>query len=452
MLIITYDSFWSEMLPFVEWKNMKGIPTEMINVSIIGNDANNIKNYIETYYNTNGLTFVLLVGDAAQVTTIENYYGNPLYEWGASDPSYSYILGNDHYPDLFVGRFSAQNVGQVETQVERSIEYEKYPQIGADWYHKGTGIASDQGPGDDGEFDDEHMDNIRDDLLAYTYTLVDRIYDPWGTSSQVSNAVNNGRSIINYCGHGGPTSWSTTGFDNYDVNALINDNMLPFIWSVACSNGAFDDYTTCFGEAWLRVTHNGEPTGAIAAFMSSVGQYWDEPMDAQDEMVDILVESYRHNKKHTFGGLSFNGCMHMNDEYGSWGWDMTDTWHVFGDPSVEVRTDTPSSMTVTHDSEILEGASSFEATVSGLKNALCAISRDYILLGYGYTDNTGYTLIQFDEPITGDGDLDLVVTAYNKIPYITTITVVSGSMFIRGDADESGTVDIGDVIYLINYL
>jgi len=39
MLVITYDSFASEMEPFVEWKNMKGIPTEMIGVSEIGASA-----------------------------------------------------------------------------------------------------------------------------------------------------------------------------------------------------------------------------------------------------------------------------------------------------------------------------------------------------------------------------------------------------------------------------
>ena len=414
MLVITYDNFWDAMVPFVQWKNMKGIPTEMINVSEIG-DAYAIRTFISDYYDDNGLTFVLLVGDIQQIPT--------LYSGGASDPSYSYVVGSDHYPDLFVGRFSAQNTGQVETQVERTIEYEKYPQTGADWYHKGTGVASDLGPGDDGEFDDEHIDNIRDDLLNYTYALVDQIYDPYGTASQVTNALNDGRSIINYCGHGWSQGWGSTGFSNYEVNALINDNMLPFIWSVACNNGEFDTYDTCFAEAWLRATHNGEPTGAIAAFMSSTGQYWDPPMDAQDECVDILVESYENNKKNTFGGLSFNGCMHMNDEYGSWGWDMTDTWHVFGDPSIQVRTDTPIEMTVIHDPTIPIGVLSFEVDVPGVENALCAISREYVLLGYGYTNDTGHAVIEFEDPINDDGDVDLVVTAYNKIPYITLIEV-----------------------------
>ncbi|MCK5458967.1 MAG: hypothetical protein KAI20_03690, partial [Thermoplasmatales archaeon] len=89
MLIIVYDDFWDSMLPFVNWKNMKGIPSEMVKVSEIGN-ANAIKLYIEQYYADNGLTFVLLVGDAYEVPSL---YTSP-YTYGASDPSYSYIVGN----------------------------------------------------------------------------------------------------------------------------------------------------------------------------------------------------------------------------------------------------------------------------------------------------------------------------------------------------------------------
>jgi hypothetical protein len=418
MLVITYDSFWDSMVPFVQWKNMKGIPTEMVNVSTIG-DASAIKTYIENYYNNNGLTFVLLVGDAAQVPTL---YISP-YASSATDPSYSYIVGNDNYQDLFIGRFSAQNIDQLETQVERSIEYERYPQSGADWYHKGIGVASNQGPGDDGEYDDEHMDNIRDDLLSYTYTEVGKSYDPTGSSTIISDAINDGLSIANYCGHGSPTSWGNGGgFNNNDVNALVNDNMLPFITSVACNNGQFDDYDPCFAEAWLRATNNGEPTGAIGVFASTQSQSWNPPMDAQDEIVDILIETYEDNIRTTYGALCFEGTMHMMDEYGSGCYDETDTWTIFGDPSLQVRTDTPSDMTVTHGSIIPIGSTTFGVEVEGIENALCAISHDYELLGYGYTDETGYIEINFSEPMSFFVDgVDLVVTAYNKIPYNTSV-------------------------------
>jgi len=43
----------------------------------------------------------------------------------------------------------------------------------------------------------------------------------------ITNYLNDGRSMINYCGHGSTTSWGTTGFSNTQVNALANENMLP---------------------------------------------------------------------------------------------------------------------------------------------------------------------------------------------------------------------------------
>lgn len=421
MLVIVYDSFWDEMVPFVNWKNIKGIATDMVKVSEIPVekaseivDAEDIKTYIENYYNTNGLTFVLLVGDAAQVPT---YYTT----YHASDPTYSYIVGDDHYPDLFVGRFSAENIDELQTQVERTLEYEINPQAEEEWYIKGLGVASNQGPGDDGEYDDEHIDNIRDKLMAYSYIQVNQSYDPSGSTEYIAESLNEGRSITNYCGHGSPTSWGNGGgFSTYDVYKLTNDNMLPFIVSVACNNGKFDGYT-CFAEAWMRATNNGEPTGSIANFMSSKSQGWDPPMDAQDEIVDLVIETYPDNKMTTFGAAAFNGCMHMNDEYGSLGEAETDAWHVFGDPSIQVRTNTPSDMDARHDSKIVISGL-LEVEVVGVEGALCALSRNNELFGSAYTDENGYALIELEEPV-GYEPLDLIVTGYNKIPYTAEILV-----------------------------
>lgn len=438
MLVITYDNFYSTMVPFVQWKNMKGIPTEMVNVSTIGN-ADAIKTYITQYYNTKGLTFVLLVGDAAQVPTL-------YLSGGASDPDYGYIVGSDHYADLFVGRFSAENIGQVQTQVNRTVSYERDPQAGASWYKKGIGIGSEYGVGDDGEYDYQHIRNIRTLLLHFTYSNVDEFYggsqggnDSPGepSTTMISNALNEGRSIINYCGHGSPTSWSTSSFSNGNVNTLTNDNMLPFIVSVACNNGEFDDMT-CFGEAWLRATHNGQPTGAIGAYMSSISQTWDPPMEAQDEFNNILVGKYENNTKTTFGGLCYNGAMSMNDKYGVDGWDMADTWIVFGDPSVQVRTDTPATMTVTHDSLIPYGSETFELDVPGVSNALCAISYHGSLLGNAYTDGAGHAIVQFFAPVNVSGDATLVVTAFNKMPYYATLTVGDSNLPPETPAKPTG--------------
>jgi len=58
MLIISHNSYISAMQPFVEWKIKSGRNVEIINVAIIG-DTTAIKNYVQTYYNNTGLTYLL---------------------------------------------------------------------------------------------------------------------------------------------------------------------------------------------------------------------------------------------------------------------------------------------------------------------------------------------------------------------------------------------------------
>ncbi len=411
MLVITYDAFHDAVQPLVDWKNQKGVPTTLVDVSTIGNNATAIKNYITNIYQTDGLTYVLLVGDAAQVATPS----------GGEDPTYGMILGNDAYPELFVGRFSSENLDHVSTQVERTIEYERDPQAGADWYHKGIGVASNQGPGHHGEYDDEHIDLIRDQLMHFWYTEVDQVYDPFATQSMISNALNDGRSILNYCGHGSTTSWGTTGFSNTNVNNLTNDNMLGFMTSVACLNGNFAS-STCFAETWLRATHNGEPTGAIGFWASSISQSWNPPMDAQDEVVDLLTPEL----KTCFGAMCFNGAMLMVDLNGSTGENEAKHWCVFGDPSVQVRTDTPSVLSVSHNTQIDPNNPTFEVVVSGEEGALCAIAYNGELYGSDYTNSAGLAVIDITPGTLPPGYVDLTVTAFNGMPYIVTLPVVPG--------------------------
>ena len=67
---------------------------------------------------------------------------------------------------------------------------------------------------------------------------------------------------------------------------------------------------------------------------------------------------------------------------------------------------------------------SLEVEVVGVEGALCAISRNNELFGSAYTDEDGYALIEINEP-PGNDPLDLVITAYNMIPYEVEILVNS---------------------------
>ena len=415
LLIIAYEGYAAAMMPLVEWKNQKGMKTRLVTLSETGPTYNQIFNYIQEEYQNTDLAYVLLVGDAQHVPK----YGSD------SDPVYSLLAGNDNYPEIFVGRFSAESPEHVMTQVARTIAYERDTPAGSgsDWLQSGIGIASAEGPGHFGEYDIEHQDYIRDDLLGYGYDQVDQIYDPGASSSMVANAVNAGRGIINYVGHGSTTAWSTTGFSNSNVNALTNDGQLPLIFSVACNNGTFTN-GTCFGEAWLRATNGGNPTGAIATYMSYISQSWNPPMYAQDEAVDLLIV----DEKRTIGGLWFSGSCYMMDATGSAGADEFRNWMIFGDPSVSVRTKTAQEMVVSHSGVVFIGMEEYEVEVAGVEGALCALYADGVLYGTGRTDAGGLAAITMANPPAENMELTLTVTAFNKVTSVETLPVVSPSV------------------------
>jgi len=464
MIVISYGDFMNAVQPYVDWKRQKGIPTDFYDAASVGSTADEIKAFIQTEYNSgDGLTFVQFVGDEAQIPTF--LIGRDFCEGLAtSDPSYALLEGTDSYPEIFVGRFSAQNVAEVETQVERTIYYEK-DIVDGEWLHKGTGVGSiwGEGYGYMGLSDKDLVEVLRLKLLAYTYTEVDQLYEEEGPGGEVVpvpvaefvNAIDEGRGIVLVEGHGPcdasfmipPGSFNDL-FTADSVWNLVNDYMLPFM-SIGAPYLANFQIDLTFPEAWLKATNKatGAPIGAIAVYASSVDLDYASPQAAQHEMVELLV----NETMNTIGGLMYNGACFSMDLYGARGEKTFKSYHIFGDVSLQVRTDTPTSMTVVHDPDISAGSSSFEITVVGVEDALCAISRNYELLGYGYTDDTGYTVIEFDVPITAGDPLDLVVTAYNKVSYITQITVNPGT-FVRGDANGDGLTNSADITYLINYL
>jgi hypothetical protein len=419
ILIISHPDYMETMTNYISWKTEKGYDVEMIDVTDIGSTANLIGDYIETYFNDNGLTYLLFVGDSQHIP--------PLVVSGSdSDNAYSYVLGDDGYADFFVGRFSGESVADIETQVARTIFYERDMDETNTWLENALLSASNEGGGntghDGGESDEVHMSYINNDLEAYGYTVIN-VNQDGGNNAMLSNAVNEGIGIANYVGHGSDQSWVNTNFTNTNVNALTNQNKLLFSFSVACVNGNFVGQT-CFAEAWLRATDDDQPTGAIGFLASTINQSWNEPMTGQDEMVDILVEAYNDNIKRTFAGVSLNGMFLMIEEGGQ-GQSMADTWTVFGDPSLLLRTKTPQAMNISHLEVFSVGETQFNVNCD-IEGALVAVSKlvddNVELIGTSYVEGgvANLELIPFEAP----GTMKVTVTAFNKITYQEDVMVI----------------------------
>ena len=425
MLVICPDQYMDAMQPYVEWKNQSGRPTTIVSVSEAGgNNDNALKSYIQNYYDdaNHNLGYVLFVGDYSDITPHS-------MNGGRSDNWFGQLEGNDYYLEVLVGRFSVQNVNDVNTHVNKVLYYERDMPEGLTWLNKGIGVSANEGAGNGhfGEADYVHINYVRDTLLHYTYEAVTQQYSGVGSGTSaaaISNDINAGASIINYCNHGSQTSWAVANYSNSHVNALVNDDKWPYIWSVACNNGQFDG--TCFGEAWLRATNNstGTPTGAIGGMFSWISQPWQPPMYGQDEMVDILTE-WRSNDKfcHTFGGASLNGNMYVLDAAPSDNGDTHNTWILFGDPSLMVRTDNPVSMNVScSPSTLMLGMSEMQISAQNTAFGIATLMmNDEVICSSNIVN--GECTMHFN-PLNEVGTATLTVIGYNKVTEIIPIEIL----------------------------
>ncbi len=428
ILVISTSRDTAAVRPYINWKREKGFNVELEVVP----KGTNVKDLIQQKYDeNNNLLYVLLIGDYDDVQSDKGTSEN-----GPMDPQLGCVVGSDNYADIAVGRFSANNADQVSVQVNKTIQYEKFPEANENWYKSALGIGSDQGSGqgDDGEMDKDHIQNIWDNKLdPFTYDIYSTAYDPGATDDMVANAVNSGVSIINYCGHGSMTSWATSGFNNDDVNNLNNGSMLPFIFSVACVNGAFDD-GDCFAEAWLR-KENG---GAIMFLGSSINQPWSPPMRGQDYFNDILIGGYNyddhpgqngintHEQRTFIGSVVINGFALMLDESNtSSDLETVETWCTFGDPALQFRTAAPAELTLSNDN--IEVGTPFSTTVTSngtpVADAMVCISQNGSYYS-GLTDSNGQVTIEHDFQ---EGHALLVVTAFNSQTIYQQVDVGTGN-------------------------
>jgi len=459
ILVICTSRDEDAIQPYIDWKMEKGFNVSKEVVST----GTNVKTLIQDSYDANSnLLYVQLVGDWADIKCdiISN-------NSAPTDPMLGCVVGSDDYPDITVGRISANNPDHVTVQVNKIINYEKNPEIGGTWYKGALGIASNEGSGngDDGEMDKTHSQIIFDDKLdPFTFDDYYTSYQPGDNAQQVYDALDAGISVINYTGHGYPQGWSTSGFSNSHVANANNGDKLPWVVSVACNNGDFHGGSDCFAEAWQKK----EGGGSIMFLGGSISQPWQPPMRGQDYFADILTGGYDYTAhpgqngisttegRTTLGAIIFNGLVLMATESGgSSDWETVKTWNMFGDPSMQPRTDTPGDLNLSSN-VVLVGAP-FTTTITGpagaVEGAMVCLSQDGVYYP-AMTDATGS--ISLDHSLT-PGNAKLVVTAFNMETIYEDITVVppGGAYVIVNNCDvndaagnNNGQADYGETILL----
>lgn len=436
ILVITTARDEAGIEPYIQWKKEKGY---IVHKEVVATGTN-VKTLIQSQYNANNnILYVQLVGDWADIKSDNSIDSAP------TDPKMGCVVGTDNFPEIAIGRFSCNDDAQLAVQINKAINYEKSPNMEANWHEAYTGIASSQGAGtgDDGEIDYTHIQRIFTERLEspiFTYLTHNQNYEPSASATVLASHINAGTSAIAYCGHGSETSFVTTGFNNSNVNQLTNGDKLPFITSVACVNGAFHISSDCFAEAWLK-KENG---GAVVTWMSTINQPWTPPMRGEDYFYDILIGGFDYaqwsgqngitttEQRTTWGSITVNAFnLMLTESQTSSDIETAHTWTTFGDVTLQLRTVQPATL-VSSNPTIVVGLP-YETTITAngdpIENALVCISQNDTYFS-GITDENGMVSI---ENTCQPGELLLVVTAFNTTTIYENIECIpaEGSYLIQ---------------------
>ncbi|MFH2036316.1 MAG: C25 family cysteine peptidase [Candidatus Zixiibacteriota bacterium] len=474
-LIISDRMFETQLQPFIEWKTLKGFNVVVGYTDVIGSSTSAIESYIQTLYNA-GTTedpapsFVLLVGDVGQIPTYSGTAGSHV-----TDIYYCEFTG-DLLPEIYYGRFSAQNAAQLQPQIDKTIEYEKYLMPDPSYLDEVTLVA-----GVDGTYAITHGNGQLNYGTEYYFNAAHNITDnTWlypasdasGAAAAIIDTINDGVSFHNYTAHCSHTGQADPSFTTSDVPGLTNYNKYFLGIGNCCLANTFSESTPCFGEALMQIAGKG----AIGYIGASNSTYWDEDyfwgvgygpvvsagptyeqttLGAYDGLFhDMPNEASTSRHYVTNDAIIFAGNLGVSASTSSRKAYYWEAYHLMGDPSIVTYLGVPLANTISHDATVMLTAETF--AVSADAGSYVAISVGGVLQGAAFVDATGSVDVSM-EGFASPGTAEIVITCQNREPYISTIQVIApdGPFVIRDEytindasGNNDGLINCGESISL----
>ncbi|MFA7330462.1 MAG: C25 family cysteine peptidase [Candidatus Delongbacteria bacterium] len=442
-VIVAHPMFTAQLQPFIEWKRQKGFEVIVgyIGDANVGSTTASIKTWLQGLYNAGtpaspAPSFILYVGDDNLVPAWTGGAGSHV-----TDLNYALYTAGDYIPEVLYGRFSARDTSQLQPQIDKTLEYEKYLMPDPSYLGRCVMIA-----GADATYGPTHGNGqinygtIQYFNAAHGITSDTYLYPASANSdAQVIANASAGRGYINYTAHGSQTSWADPSFGITDVNGLANNHKYGTVVGNCCLTNSFQ-VETCFGEAWLRAANKG----AIGYIGGSNNTYWNEDYWWGVGAGPIVAAGPTYEQT---GLGAYDGVFHDHGEaFAEWhttqgamnlcgnlavvegGSSMTqyywEIYHLMGDPSLSTWMSVPTANAVTLPNAIFLGQTS--VTLSAQPYSYVGLSMDGVLAASGLVPASG-TLVLTLAPFTTAGDADLVITHQQRQPLITTIPVVPNS-------------------------
>ena len=470
MVVVSNRMFEETLAPYLEWKTQQGFFLTVGYTDEIGSSASAIQNFIHAQYNAAtpddpAPSFVVLVGDPA--TMPASAIGSSSNK--VTDLYYASVDG-DYFPEMYYGRLSARNTQELQNQLDKILYYEKYEFEDPTYLNDITLIAGADGTwnprvgqptihyGTQNYFNAAHgFDDVNVYLTNYT-----GCYD----NDRISV------SLINYTAHCSETSWGTPSLTVSNVHNMTNTGKYPLAIGNCCLSSNFA-VAECIGEAWVRAANKG----GVAYIGSAPSTYWFEDFywsvgafpiqgnndgyvpTAEETTLGAYDAPYQSDYV-SVAALSFVGNLAVTEVdiqgYPSHSSPLYywQAYHIFGDPSTFIYLTEGEENQVSHMPILPIGLDTY--TVNALPGSYVAISKNGVLHGAAFVDETGEVEVPI-EPVLDGGDVRIVVTKFQHIPYIVDIPaaalegpfiVLDNYVVNDGEGNANELADYGEGISL----
>ena len=505
LIVVPNDAIW---MPYAEqikeWRMMQGIYTGIMTLDEIGtNSVSGLEDFFDDAYANWDIPPVAVLLMADYGTNANTQITSPIWDgYCVSDQIFSDVNNND-MSDIIFARMTAQNETHLQTMVSKMLDYEANPPTDADFYHKPITalgwqterwfqICSETVGGYWREI--KGKEPVRINAVyqgspgtswssATNTAMVVNYFGPnglgyipatpaelggWngGTAAQVVNAINDGAFALQHRDHGGESGWGEPDFQSNDINQLTNtaDNEFPFIFSINCLTGKYNISGECFAEKFHRHTSGGQNAGALGLIAASEVSYsfvndtyvW----GLMDNMYTDFMPDYGQYVQErgmlpAFGNAAGKYFLKQSD----WPYNTSNkevTYHLFhhhGGAFLQVYSEVPQNLAVTHNPILYAGESTFTVVVDEGAYIALTVNGEIIAAAVSEGGATNLTIM----PQLPPNVMKVTVTMQDYFRYEADVDIIPpsgpyvvGDSYVINDAagNNNGMMDYGESIML----
>ncbi|MCK4956412.1 MAG: hypothetical protein KAS49_02165 [Candidatus Cloacimonetes bacterium] len=467
VMVITDDAFATNFKLLTDFYLTRGLrsnifTTQNINDNFAGSDLQEkMRNAIIEQYQENGISFVLLAGDADEVNyrgfycsvkSGDGYESNNI----PADIYYSALDGtwnddndenwgepgeDDLLPEIAVGRIPFSTSEELENIINKIINYQDSPVLGE---LEDPLLVGEKLWDDPLTWGGDYLDQLigyNDDNGYETWGIPEdynftKIYDrelgAWNSQDLIAE-INRGHSFIHHSGHS--NTFYNMRLENHDITNenfnLVNgaDHNFSLVYTHGCICGAFDE-DDCIAERMLNIDN----FMVAGIFNSRFGWFNEGQTEGPSQHLhrEFLDAIYRDNVLNI-------GTAHLSSKIDSAPWVTIDnqyedgamrwcfyTANVIGDPTLSIWSSEPRAVSMESVQTISFNTTSLELYISQNDNPVPGITATILhnnkFITKTISDANGIAAIVLNSTFDEATTLDLyisgnnIITQHHKVP------------------------------------